>query len=170
MLVIEDYISPGDLAAAFAESGLDTLVYRGPATSPWPTLRELADSRQRVLVFTETGTPGVPWIKPAFEAIQETPYRFRKPADFSCAAHRGGTTGSLFQINHWIDTTPDPSRAMRRSSMPTTSCSRRARQCEAERKKLPNVVAVDFYRTGALLRVVRTLNGLDREGQGAVRP
>ncbi|HEY6546852.1 MAG TPA: hypothetical protein VI589_03065, partial [Vicinamibacteria bacterium] len=165
VLVIEDYIAPGELAAAFKESGLDTLVFRGPAAPPWPTLRELADSRQRVLVFTETGTPGVPWIQPAFEAIQETPYRFRKPADFSCAAHRGGTAGSLFQINHWIDTTPDPKPSNAAIVNAYDFLLARARQCEAERKKLPNVVAVDFYRTGALLRVVRTLNGLDREGE-----
>ncbi len=37
----------------------------------------------------------------------------------------------------------------------------RARQCQQERAHLPNVVAVDFYRTGDLFRVVRTLNGLD---------
>jgi hypothetical protein len=165
VLVIEDYVTPGDLAAAFKESGLDTLVYGGPAESPWPTLRELAESRQRVLVFTETGTSGVDWIRPAFEALQETPYRFKKPADFSCAPNRGGTTGSLFQINHWIDTTPDPKPSNAAIVNAYDFLLARARQCETERSKLPNVVAVDFYRTGALLRVVRTLNGLDRAGE-----
>jgi hypothetical protein len=33
--------------------------------------------------------------------------------------------------------------------------SGRARKCQ-ERKKLPNLVAVDFYRTGDLLKVART--------------
>ena len=37
---------------------------------------------------------------------------------------------------------------------------KRAQDCQRVRKKLPNVLLVDFYRTGDLFRVVRTLNGL----------
>jgi len=37
----------------------------------------------------------------------------------------------------------------------------RAEQCARERSHLPNIVAVDFYRTGDLLRVVKHLNRLD---------
>jgi hypothetical protein len=36
----------------------------------------------------------------------------------------------------------------------------RARACQAARGRRPTVIAVDFYRTGALFSVVRTLNGL----------
>jgi hypothetical protein len=43
----------------------------------------------------------------------------------------------------------------------------RARRCARARGRRPNVLAVDFYRTGALLRVTRVLNGLDRDGSGA---
>ena len=49
---------------------------------------------------------------------------------------------------------------MPRSSMPTTSSSPAPGSARRERKKLPNLVAVDFYRTGDLLKVARTLNGL----------
>ena len=94
---IEDYVSPQDLAAAFAESGLDGLVYRGPATPPWPTLREMIDSRQRVLVLLESGRKGVPWLHPVYEGLlQETSYRFLHPSEMSCEANRGGTSGSFF--------------------------------------------------------------------------
>ena len=58
VLVIEDYVSPQDLAAVFAESGLDGLVYRRAPRPPWPTLREMIDTRERVLVLTESGRPG----------------------------------------------------------------------------------------------------------------
>src|SRR6185503_4721061 len=104
LLVIEDYVSPEDLASAFAQSGLDGLVYRGKASPPWPTLRELVDGRQRVVVLTESGRPGVPWLRPAFEVLQETPYHFTRPSEFSCSPNRGGTAGSLFLVNNWIDT------------------------------------------------------------------
>ena len=40
-------------------------------------------------------------------------------------------------------------------------------RCERERGHLPNIIAVDFSTTGDLLRVVRTLNGLDsRDADG----
>ena len=58
VLVIEDYVTPQDLAAAFAESGLDGFVYQRAAHAPWPTLREMIDTRERVLVLTESGRPG----------------------------------------------------------------------------------------------------------------
>jgi hypothetical protein len=43
---------------------------------------------------------------------------------------------------------------------------RRARQCERERKHRVNVVQVDFFQTGDLVRVVDSLN----LAGGALRP
>ncbi len=161
LVVIEDYVSPAEMEAAFVESGLEGLVYRGGPRPPWPTLRQMADSRQRLIVFLESGKPGVGWMHPAFETIQETPYAFHKPADFSCVPNRGGTSGSLFQINHWIETTPMPKPTNAAIVNAYDFLLGRARQCEKERDRLPNILAVDFYRTGDLFRVARTLNGLD---------
>jgi hypothetical protein len=103
-------------------------------------------------------------MHPAFETIQETPYTFHTPAEFSCVANRGGTAGSLFQINHWIETTPMPKPSNAAVVNAYDSLLGRARECEKERRKLPNIIAVDFYRTGDLFRVVNTLNGLDGAG------
>jgi len=160
VLVIEDYVSPEDLASAFAESALDALVYRGTARPPWPTLREMLDSRQRVLVLTESGRAGVPWIHPAFDVMQETPYRFLQPSELSCGPNRGGTAGSLFLMNNWIDTTPAPRPSNAAIVNAYDALLARARQCETVRGRRPTVLAVDFYRTGALFRVARALNGL----------
>jgi uncharacterized membrane protein HdeD (DUF308 family) len=160
VLVVEDYVEPADLAAAFVESGLDGLVYRRPPGPPWPTLREMIDARERVLVLTESGRPGVPWIHPAFEVMQETPYRFKQPSELSCAPHRGGAGGSLLLVNNWIDTTPAPKPSNAAIVNAYDALLARARKCEAQRKRRPNLIAVDFYRTGALFQVARTLNGL----------
>jgi hypothetical protein len=170
LVVIEDYASPEEMAAAFVESGLERLVYRGAPGPPWPTLRELGDSRQRVIVFLESGKPGVDWMHPAFETIQETPYSFHRPTDFSCVPNRGGTAGSLFQINHWIETTPTPKPTNAALVNAYDFLLGRARQCEKERGRLPNILAVDFYRTGDLFRVARTLNSLDPGPTPATTP
>jgi hypothetical protein len=160
VLVIEDYVSSQDLAAAFAESGLDGLVYRGPAGRPWPTLREMIDTRQRVLVLTESGRPGIGWIHPAFDVMQETPYHFKAPSELACKPNRGGTAGSLFLVNNWIDTTPAPKPSNAALVNAYEALLARAQACEKERGTRPTVIAVDFYRTGALFRVARKLNGL----------
>jgi hypothetical protein len=161
ILVIEDYVPPEQLAAAFAESGLAELAYRGAPRPPWPTLQQMTDSNQRVVTFLESGKPGVDWMYPAFDSIQETPYRFHQPSQLSCRANRGGTTGSLFQINHWIETPPTPRPSNAAVVNAYDFLLRRAEKCERERSRLPNIIAVDFYRTGDLFKVVQHLNGLD---------
>ena len=158
VLVIEDYVAPGDIAAEFDRAGLSDLVYRGTGQAPWPALRILVDSRQRVVVMTESGRAGVPWLLPAFDVMQETPYRFRHPSEMSCAANRGGTRGSLFQINNWIDTTPAPKPSNAAIVNAHDALLARARRCQEERGLRPTILAVDFYRTGDVVGVARALN------------
>lgn len=167
IFIIEDYASPAEIAKAFDESGLTEFVYQGPGQPNWPTLRELIQSRRRVIVFLESGRPGVAWLRPAFSSVRETPYTFHSPNEFTCIANRGGNGGSLFLLNHWIDTTPAPrpSNAAIVNSFPVLST--RALQCAKERDHLPNIVAVDFYRTGDLFRVVDQLNRVPVELPGA---
>ncbi|MGD8898378.1 MAG: hypothetical protein PVJ73_20285, partial [Acidobacteriota bacterium] len=161
VIVIEDYVAPEEIARAFGESALLRLVYRGPALSPWPTLREMISKDQRVLVLAEADSSGVDWYHQAFEVIQETPYHFNAPEEFSCDPNRGGTTGSLFQVNHWIDTTPAPRPSNAEVVNTREFLLDRARQCQAERGKLPNILAVDFAMTGDVLGAAAELNGLN---------
>src|SRR6266850_3705977 len=166
IVIFEDYVTPADLARPFAESGLLNFVYEG-ATAKWPTLHELISRNQRLIVFAESGRPGLAWLHPAFEAFQETPYTFRTAAEMTCRPNRGGTAGSLFQVNHWIETTPTPRPSNAAVVNAYDFLLSRARLCQRERRRLPNLVAVDFYATGDLLRAVRTLNGLeDDSGPG----
>ena len=161
LIVVEDYVTPQDLAQAFQDAGLADLIYKGPLAPNFPTLRQLIDQNHRLVLFIETGRPGVDWLRPAFESLQETPYSFHKPEDFSCRPNRGGTTAPMFQINHWIETTPAPRPSNAEIVNAYDFLLKRARTCQEERHKLPNIIQVDFYDVGDLFRVVRTLNGLD---------
>ncbi len=86
LIVIQDEgPSPQDLAGAFDDAGLTPYVYRGalPRTSEdWPTLGELIDSGQRVVVMVEkhADDPQVPWIHNAYDVTQETPFHFTNPS------------------------------------------------------------------------------------------
>ena len=161
VMVIEDYAPPEAIAADFEKAGLAQYAYRGPMTQPLPTLRSLIDAGTPLIVFLESGKPGVPWLYPAFDgAIMETPYTFHAPDQFSCKPNRGGNSALLFQINHWIETSPAPKPSNAEIVNSYDFLLHRARQCAKERKHLPNIIAVDFYKVGDLVGVVRTMNGL----------
>jgi hypothetical protein len=96
----------------------------------------------------------------AFEVFQETPYRFSSPQEFSNTPGRGGTKGSLLLMNHWIETVPAPKPSNAAIVNAYGVLYERAAACRRQRGMMPTLVAVDFYRTGDLFRVVRALNGL----------
>jgi hypothetical protein len=76
----------------------------------------------------------------------------------SCAVNRGGTGGTLFQINNWIDTTPAPRPSNAAIVNAYDALLARAQRCQEERGLKPTILAVDFYRTGDVVRVARALN------------
>ncbi len=159
IMIIEDYAKPAEIAQAFQDSNLESLVYKGSPSPHWPTLGQLIQTSQRLVVFLESGRPGVSWLRPAFQSFMETPYSFKTPQDFSCRPNRGNPNADLFLINHWIETTPTPkpsNAAIVNAYQPLLA---RAQACAAERHHIPNILAVDFYHTGDLLKVVDTLNG-----------
>lgn len=158
VVVQDEDVRPDDLAGAAAQSGLAELVYRGPVTGPWPTLGEMIQRHQQVLIVAENRAGGAPWLHPAFEVFQETPYDVRSATSFSCRPWRGGTRGALFQLNHWITRVPAPRPSDAALVNSYDFLMPRARRCMRERHELPNLIAVDFYRTGDLLAVVDELN------------
>ena len=166
VFVIEDYVTPADIAAAFRDSGLERFVYRGVPKPPWPTLRDLIDSDQRILVLGENDTKGVAWYHPAFDVAQETPYKFIAPPEFSCQPNRGGSSGPLFQVNHWIETLPAPKPSNAAIVNAHDFLLERARRCQQERARLPNILAVDFAMTGDVVGVAAEMNGLAPHPKG----
>jgi len=160
ILVLEDYLPLAMTDSLFKVTGLFDFVYTG-LVRPWPTLGQLVAANQRVIVFIESGQSGVEWLHGTVGEIQETPYTFRKQEDFSCRPNRGGTEGSLFLINHWIETTPAPRASNAAIVNAYDFLLRRARACQRERRHVPNIISVDFYSIGDLVRVANTLNGID---------
>jgi hypothetical protein len=155
---IEDDTDSADTAQLIVDSGLVREVYQGPAKPPWPTLRELIDRGERVLVLAENDASGAPWMHEQAEVAQETPYRFDSAAELAapttCEPNRGGTAGSLLLVNHWVDTSPAPRKTIAREVNAPDFLGPRLERCSAERHMVANIVAVDFYRQGNVFDTV----------------
>ena len=160
LIVIEDYVPPADIARDFAESGLLEYVYKGATGPPWPTLRQLVEANERVLVAAENDRGDLPWYHLAYQLTQETPYHFETATEFSCRANRGGDGKSFFLMNHWIDTTPTPKPSNAAIINQRDFILARARQCESERGKRPTILAVDFALTGDVVGAAAEMNGI----------
>jgi hypothetical protein len=159
-----------DIERAFKRAGLLDLVYRGPL-GPFPTLRSMIDSNQRLVVMAENHAGTVPWYRLAYkQALQETPFKFSSAAELtdpsrlsaSCAPNRGPASAPLFLLNHWVDTTPAPRPSLAKVVNARAALLARAEACRRIRHQLPNLVAVDFYRRGDVVGVVNALNGVAR--------
>ena len=115
-LFIEDHVDADLIAADIESAGLLPFVYQPVAGEPWPTLREMIDSDQRLVVMVEEGTGGdaAPWLVNGFELTQDTPYTFPTVADFSCDTQPRAADAPLFLLNHWLSGfgrwSPTPSR------------------------------------------------------------
>jgi hypothetical protein len=159
VLMIQDEISAADTDAVVEEHGLGPYLYTHPPGAPWPTLRELIDSNKRLLVMAENQGPPPDWYLNAWTVTEETPYTFVFKEDFSCTPNRGETGKPFFLLNHWIQRIA-PNRVDAAIVNDYDFLLARAQQCAAERGKVPNFVAVNFYGQGDLFRVVDTLNGV----------
>lgn len=167
----DEGVSPSEMADAFERAGLLDLVYRGPL-GPYPTLRAMIDADERLVVMAENeAEAAVPWYHLAYaHVLQETPYRFRTAAELtdpaqlaaSCRPNRGPASAPLFLLNNWVDTTPTPRASLAALVNAHDALLARAQECRRIRGRLPNLLAVDFFRRGDVLGVVDQLNGVAR--------
>jgi hypothetical protein len=166
----DEGVTPTDIEKAFERAGLLDLVYRG-LPGPFPTLRQMIDSNQRLVVMAENDAGHIPWYHLGYaHALQETPFRFTSAAQLSnpaklaasCRPHRGPSSAPLFLLNHWVDTSPTPRPSLATVVNARAALLERARGCQRIRGRLPNLIAVDFYRRGDVLGVVNALNGVSR--------
>ena len=170
IIVIEDYVLPSAIVTAFEESGLTEKVYRGPPAGPFPTLREMIDSNQQVVVYAENHGGGAPWYTAGYEgALQETPFTFKRAASLdtpaawpaSCVPNRGTDDAPLFLMNHWVNTDPTPRPSDAAKVNRREVLVGRARECERIRDRHPNLLAVDFTQQGDLYGAADVLNGVE---------
>ena len=157
VIVIQDHVSPNDVARTFQDAGLAKYVHSQVLGDPWPTLREMIDSGRRLFVMAENDSGGIPWYHDAFTFTQETPYTFEKVEDFNCRPNRGLPDSPLFMVNHWVTPALAEAGGLANSA---AVLNERIAECREQRGLTPNIIGIDFYTQGDVLAVVSALNGL----------
>lgn len=170
VIVVEDYLRPTDFSAAVTASGLRPYVYTG-SVSTMPTLSSMISKDQRVLMVSEGTDGSLAWYRNGYAGLmQETPYSFATtdlltdPSKLaaSCVPYRGGTTGKLFLMNHFVTppgigiTKPADSAIVNTKS----AILARANACKASRGRLPSMIAVNNVELGSVVSAAKSLNGV----------
>ncbi|HSD91181.1 MAG TPA: hypothetical protein VLB44_26845 [Kofleriaceae bacterium] len=158
-IIFESYVTPEEMQTAFKQSGLDHYVHAQVAGEPWPTLRELIDADERMIVFTDDGGGTYPWYMDVWAHAYETNYQAATIDEFTCNPNRGTPGNPLFIFNHFLtNVLAEPDQAPIVNANPFLLD--RARMCQQIDGSLPNFVTVDFYDQGNLFDAVHALNGL----------
>ena len=161
VLFIQDTVTPADTATVLEATGLADRAYVHEDGQRWPTLRELIDSGKQLVVLMENQGGGTeyPYLHQGFDLVQDTGYTYATAADFDCSLNRGSADSPLFMVNHWLASfTKLVSNAEEVNAYDALKA--RVEQCVAERGKVPNLVAVNWYDRGDLFRVVDEYNGV----------
>jgi len=167
----EDYVSEASLEDVFKKARLFSHLAVLRPGQQLPTLGELVRSQHNVLVFTQEPVSGrYPWDMYAFGGfIQDTPLGAVKPKQFTCKLYRGLPSSPLLMMNNWADVFP-PRRSPNIPLVKRDFILKRARQCEAERHHIPNLILTDFYDSGDVVGAARVLNGLGEEKAARIVP
>jgi hypothetical protein len=167
----EDYVSEASLEEVFKKARLFSHLAVLRVGQQLPTLGQLVRSQHNVLVFTQEPVSGrYPWDMYAFGGfIQDTPLGAVKPKQFTCKLSRGLASSPLLMMNNWADVFP-PRRSPNLPLVKRSFIVKRARQCEAERHHIPNLILTDFYDSGDVVGAARILNGLGEAKPAPIVP
>jgi hypothetical protein len=160
-LDVEDGIFAADTEAALRSAGLFDRLFTPPppeSGATWPTLGDMIASRRNLVVFAEsTRDSSRPWYPSFFDYVMDTPYNAPSRGDLTCDVNRGGSSRSMFLLNHWVS-----SDAASRDDASVVNDANviveRARRCAAERGVRVTMVAVDFADIGDVVGAVDRLN------------
>lgn len=156
-LIIQDAITVADTEAAFRATGLEEFLYAGDPSDEWPTLGEMIDANQRLVVFSEANGPPPAWYHSAFEVIGDTSFTVQSRDAFTCDIGRGPSEPRLFLMNHWV-ARPVPDRADAAVVNARNFIIDRAEECAEQLDRFPNFIAVNFFSLGDVIGAVDELN------------
>lgn len=161
-ITIEGAASNSEIATGFNSAGLTPFLYQHTFGEVWPTLGELIQSNQRLIVMTDNSGPSLPGYHHLWTFAQDTEYNFQTTNDFNCNYLRGNLNSDLFLLNHFL-TVASPQPLSANSTNDWNLVLNRARQCGSSRNLHPNLLYIDFFNSGDVFRAADTLNQIGKD-------
>lgn len=163
-IIFETYVSSAMMNEVFTEAGLIPYLHAQTLGEAWPTLQQMIDSNQRLVVFSDENDalPAQEWYHYVWDHAVETNFSNNSSVDFSCDLNRGDSINDLFIVNHFVTSVglgtgqPDQAAIVNELSF----FYDRVYACQQEKQKFPNFPTVDFYELGQTIAVIDSLNGI----------
>lgn len=156
-IIFETYASPESTLAAFEESGALEYAYAHTLGDAWPSLGEMVERDERLVVFTDVNGGAYDWFMPVWDHARETPYAASAPDELECTGGRGEAGAALLIFNHFL-TQVSGSPSLAESVNHDPFLGDRVAECEAALMQRANFITVDFYEIGDTLAVTERLN------------
>jgi hypothetical protein len=176
-VVLRSALPASDVAQAFEDQGLVMFTYSQAAHKPWPTLRQMIDAQQTLVVFLDqlppdmdsgdagadagvrtppdTGTSAPSWM----HALSDWAWETAATEGADCTVLRGNAKAPLAILNHYTPGEAAGDDTLIAAHTPEVVAARLTR-CQDDRKQLPNFVFVDFADVGDPNGGVQIANGL----------
>lgn len=161
-IIFECYVTANDIASEINASGLNNFLFEKIQGLDWPTLQEMINNNQRLIILTDKNdaTVNQGWYHYVWDHSVETHFSVNDPADFNNEFNRGDSLNDLFIFNHFI------TNAVLGTGNETASgivneynfLMNRINENYLATNKFPNFITLDFIDLGEGLNVVNTLN------------
>ena len=163
-IILECYVTANDIEDEINQSGLSSYLYTHNNSIGWPTLQNMIDNDNRVVILTDQddASSSQNWYHYVWGYAVETHYSINTINDFTCDFNRGNPLNDLFIFNHFV-TDANLGYGLYNESNDVNANPffiNRALNCQNQTNKFPNFVTVDFYELGDGLAVVDQLNGV----------
>ena len=171
-LLVENYVEPLHLHDVLNETGLMEHAFVHGLNEPWPTLREMVQNGERLVVFWEQSSDeAFPWFHDFLTHSWTTDYAEESKEEMDCNPHRGDEEQVVFHMNNWLSGPlglSSPNNAEETND--PEFLVERAVECWQMHGKRPTFVAVDWWEDGDVVAAVRAINELDVSTEDSQSP
>ena len=161
-IILECYVTANDIEDEINQSGLNNYLYTHNNSIGWPTLQNMIDNNNRLVIFTDVddASNSQLWYHYVWDYAVETHYSVNTINEFTCDFNRGDPLNDLFIFNHFV-TDANLGYGLYNESNDVNANPffiTRALDCQTQTNKFPNFVTIDYYELGDGLAVVDQLN------------
>lgn len=178
-LLVDGELSAHRLADELRANALDGLALPHGATDEWPTLGQMIDAGQRLVVFAATPDAGPAWILDRGAFIWETGKDWPSITAMSCNPALGEVSRPFYLVHHNLVVAEDDGMggaagiggaggqpgdadasplALATEANAFSVVTGRLQHCASQHRRIPSFVAVDFSRVGDAQGATQVMN------------